>query len=863
MSKWSFSDGIVSSLQDENSFFERPRLHKLLEKAFEYPLLLICAGTGYGKTATLHSFLSMYNADIAHIQLSELDNDETYFWQRYIKTLSAILPESKVRMKDLFNDLNFPDTKDAYNRYRSISGRATAASQKCVIVFDNLHVLHSPAVLNFIKQLAKHIQSNTTLAIVSRSTPDFSMVNMIMRETVYMITEDALRFTEDEITRYLHQQNISALRTDVRTMFDETQGWAFAVNMIVHSISKGQTYNRYSLEAMKKNIFRLIEEELSQTASTQLLRFLVQLSLLDKLSANLVTDLAKASLYSIDTLLSEIKMLNAYIRYDFKMDSYIIHHLFLQYIRKRQTILSEDEVKDTYRTAALWYDENGFDIDAISHYEKAGDYDEIIKKAALLNIQVSENLAHFTLQALDHFPEECKLKNKAYPALYLKLKLCTGNFNNETMLDAQRYAEYYEARGESPERNSILCSIYLNWAILRLLMCTYTDIYDFNEYTKKMKRYFNASSYDAIPSSSITLIYTWVSLVGTNRLNAQEEFRKALSLFILDTNAITGCTFSGCDDLAYGELLFYQAKFDDAEQHIKRALDKVRSNTQYMTRKRALLYLMQIAFIRGEYESASKVFKDIEKLLAIEDRREDDGIRCTLFDIASGFFHLTIGDAEEIPEWLKGDFAPYAHPSFLENFANQVKLQYHYQTRQYNALLAYIESTLEKPTVLFGKIELTVLKALSLYQLKQRSQAMEALLQAYTLAESNGIILPFIIYAKDMRTLTATTLRTNKTILPSLWLKNINRKASTLAKRKTHLIAKYREVNNTEGEIKLTKRETEILKDIANGLSRSEIASSRDISVNTVKMVVNSIYDKLFANSMPDAIRIAVGRKII
>ena len=64
-------------------------------------------------------------------------------------------------------------------------------------------------------------------------------------------------------------------------------------------------------------------------------------------------------------------------------------------------------------------------------------------------------------------------------------------------------------------------------------------------------------------------------------------------------------------------------------------------------------------------------------------------------------------------------------------------------------------------------------------------------------------------------------------------------------------------------EVSLTKRETEILRDLAQGLSRAEIATSQNISPNTVKLVINIIYEKLCAHNMADAIRIAISRNII
>ena len=53
------------------------------------------------------------------------------------------------------------------------------------------------------------------------------------------------------------------------------------------------------------------------------------------------------------------------------------------------------------------------------------------------------------------------------------------------------------------------------------------------------------------------------------------------------------------------------------------------------------------------------------------------------------------------------------------------------------------------------------------------------------------------------------------------------------------------------------------MKDMSDGLSRNETAASQNISVNTVKMVTDAIYNKLGANSLAEAVRMAVGYNII
>ena len=78
------------------------------------------------------------------------------------------------------------------------------------------------------------------------------------------------------------------------------------------------------------------------------------------------------------------------------------------------------------------------------------------------------------------------------------------------------------------------------------------------------------------------------------------------------------------------------------------------------------------------------------------------------------------------------------------------------------------------------------------------------------------------------------------------------------------MVLKNKAANGSEEDrINLTNRETQVLKDLSQGLSRTEIAASQNISINTVKIVIRTIYDKLYVSSMNDAIRVAITRRLV
>ena len=784
MSTKNFINSKTSETNLNEDYLERPRLHTLLKNAMDYRLIIVCAGSGYGKTYAVNSFLKQYCADVTWLQISERDNIAARFWESYSNQVSLHWPETGTFLKKT----GFPKTNEAFSKYSEIMYEVTSLPGERVWVFDDFHLLHDKNVLRFFEREV-NMPSNSTdakknqnMILISRTMPELNLISLMKLGSVFTIQEDALCFTEDEIGKYFSQINIHVLNTDLRDIYNDTQGWAFAMNLIGHSLAKKGKYERYALEAMKRNTFRLIEAEIFPSISDPLRHFLLRISLIDHLAVNLINMLAKD-----EALVREMEFLNAYIRYDFIMDTYMIHHLFRDFLRQKQKqMLTEEERRETYQTAAAWCDANGYQMDAFSYYEKSGDYDAILRKVALLNVQVQSDIAQYALEIFDRMPDEVKSQNPIFPSMYLKLKISLGHLD-EAQKFAEQYSQNYEARLESPERSRALFTIYIFWGLLRMKMCTYTDMYDFENYFIKAAEYFSKNPFKFIGSSNITSTTAWASQVGTNRPGAMEEYITAVSRITPYLSYSMNGLYSGVEELVRGELCFYQRSFIDAEQYLNQSIYLARKHDQYITQNRALVYLMHIDFSRGDLKSASARLKKMETLLS----EKDYGVRYTIYDIACGFYYLALDLPEQIPQWLKGGFSPFTHSSFLENYANRIRARYHFQTHQYSALLEFIENALKHPAILFGKLELLALQALSLYQIKRRDESIAVFTEAYSLAESNKIVTSFTEYAKYMRTLVLAACKDNTCPIPKKWLEGINRISSSYAKWKAKMISAY------------------------------------------------------------------------
>src|SRR5260370_12244976 len=98
----------------------RPRLADLLQKSLKYPLTLIWAPAGFGKTMLLSAWgqaLPASTALVAWVSLDEGDNEPQLFWTYVLSALAQHRPEL---FTPLLNDLQSPQPPPLIQPFTSL-----------------------------------------------------------------------------------------------------------------------------------------------------------------------------------------------------------------------------------------------------------------------------------------------------------------------------------------------------------------------------------------------------------------------------------------------------------------------------------------------------------------------------------------------------------------------------------------------------------------------------------------------------------------------------------------------------------------------------------------------------------------------
>lgn len=829
-------------------YFKRSRINKLFTEAVKHPLVLVSAGAGYGKTSTVLDFAREYKATTVWIQLSERDNVGARFWENCANTIFKLNPAlAKTAVK-----LGFPDTSEKLKQFMALVSEHVKMSPR-IIVLDDFHFIRDPAVINFLEECVLYkIPPGTAVFLLSRTSPEINIANLISKGLVFDINEDNLRFTDNELVKYFHHLKLFPPQENIREIMQDTEGWAFAINLIARSYQKAPGYSGYVRTAMKSNIFRLMETEIWDGISEPLQNFLVRLSLIQHLSIDLIALLAEKN----ESLILEFENQSAYIRRDNYINAYLIHPLFLEFLTAKQDLLTEKQKKETYSIAGAWCNENGFKIDSLSYFEKIEDYETIVTILFAYPDQIPYDMAKYAAAILDRAPESAFDKVLLLATVHVAVYISQGLWEKSIELAKHYEAKFLKMQKNNSLSNQELDALYYIWGCLRILMCTKDDVYDFDQYFEKINKISSlpvdkSKFYNHCPGP-------WLNYAGHSRKGAPQDFIDSYARTNAAMSKLLNVTNTGQDELVNGELKYYQGDIQVSESLIIRALEYAKESGYFEIIHRSLFYILRISVAQGNYKKADQVIKDIKTYLG-----ENEYLNRFLnHDITICWYYCILGMPEKAPNWLTENFSPYSHASFTENYANQMKALYCYTTKHYPPLLSYIQEMKSRESYLFGRIEMLAMEACIYYKMKDRQKAAAILKEAYDESEPNEILIPFIELGKDMRTLTSFILKKKDYDIPKTWLENINKKSASYAKRIAHVISEYKKANSISG-ITISQREKEVLSDLSHGLSRTEIASNRNLSINTVKMVINSLYMKLGAGNLADAIRIATEKKIV
>lgn len=803
-------------------YYLTEKLRKNLEQLFEYPCTLIEAPMGFGKTTAIREFLRDTTSLVLWQKI--YDNSITAFWNSFCRLFEDI----NINCAYSLRSIGFPSDSTSKEEVIRILQKFSFPDNT-VIVIDDYHLIDSLEVNQFIEYILWNELDHLHIVLTARYSNLENQEELILKGYLLHISKEILEFEPSDIRSYYKLCDISLKNEEVRQIFRYTEGWISAVYLLMRE---------YKIEGsftITSNITKLIEKAVYLPFSDEIKEFLIPLSQFDSFTEDQARYLWQKE--NAGELLTSILKKNAFVHYDEKKKVYLIHNIFSEFLRDIFNSKSVDYKAVFYKKAADWYMNKGDYITSMGYYYLMKNYDGYLNA---LEASKGHNIFYEHKTVLIECYRECpEYIRRNHPIALLVFAMCLFTFN-EMELFAKVCEEFgiaIHASSGQDEENIMLLGEFE----LLLSFTKYNDINDMLthinrswELLKRPATFIDCSESWTFGSPSVLYMFHR----ETGKLEEEvRNMKEALPIYY----QLTGGHGKGGVFIMEAERHYFCCDFNNAEILLYKAIREAESARQADILLCVYFLQTRIALAKG----------DDTEVLTIYHRLKEE-MKGTKWNYLIHTIHLCeayllagLQQEKSIPAWIKeGDIQSsrlyFPTIAFLNIIYGRVLLL----QGEYHKLLGIADQFMEKASIfpnLLGMIYTNIYIAAANEKLLRREAALSALKIALEMAIPDAIYMPFVENGDYIRPLLEQLYRSDNSSHISLILKQELSYRSAVQQIKMDYFTKPRP--------KLSDREMDIAKLVAEGMSNSEIGNRLFITQNTVKTILKRIFEKLEIHS--------------
>ena len=385
----------------------RPRVEALLARATEFPLTVVKAEPGYGKTTAVASWLAATGHAHVWYNVGETEADPNVFLLHLVQALRTASDRIGGRALELLRQGEpaprlWDSTVDALS-----NDLLDCLTVKTVLVLDDYDRVNSSEVNAIIGRLVETMPPLLHLVITARRMPSFrGRARWRASGEMLEVTRAELAFTTDEVASLLDRRLAQPSSREIaRSVAAETEGWPIALQMLSDSLGASPAGALDSLlqriPGPSELLFDYLAEEVLMRQSAEIRRFLGESALLRRLDAETCDEVL--GVRDSAEVLRFLEHSSLFVTAD---GSYRYHNLFRDFLRRRSGV-SPARSAELHRLAAVHYRSRQDDEEAVYHLLAAGDHGGAGAALARIAGAMSETGRHQTLRGLlDQLPEQ-------------------------------------------------------------------------------------------------------------------------------------------------------------------------------------------------------------------------------------------------------------------------------------------------------------------------------------------------------------------------------------------------------------------------------------------------------------------------
>ena len=341
---------------------ERPQLQNILSQVLDYPVTLLSAPPGCGKTTIVAQFAERVPCAVIWHGITDYQQDMRVMVSNLFRSLSEFIPD----VQTLNNLVDQPPEVVAHGLARLLHEFTTAPF---VLVLDDWHRFsnHHPAN-QWLRVFIEFMPQNCHLLLLSQTIPPLNMLLMVAKHEILAIQQEDLYFTEAEV--YLLATKLqSKLDADALALvWERMRGWAAGTVLTLQPGSNTLLKKMSGENAPSEVLFQSIARDMLKQQAPDIREFLKWTSTVGKFDSTICGE-DVLRLASWQESLAEVINKNLFIQED--GSGYKYHELFRNFLQTHFRLTQPEDYAEAHRRVAGWYERQGSIDRAILHYLNA------------------------------------------------------------------------------------------------------------------------------------------------------------------------------------------------------------------------------------------------------------------------------------------------------------------------------------------------------------------------------------------------------------------------------------------------------------------------------------------------------------
>jgi LuxR family transcriptional regulator, maltose regulon positive regulatory protein len=394
----------------------RTALVNRLRAAGAFPLVLVVAPAGYGKTTLLSQWANRDVRPFAWVSIDERDNDPVAFLRHVAAALDRVEPVPASALEPLRLDEKSASTRALPRLVEAITSRRAPF----VLVLDGADLLPRDSTAA-VAEIVKHIPVGSMIVLSGRVLPKLPVAALRAGGPLLEIGAYELALSRREAEMLLRAAGVELADAEINELVERTEGWAVGLYLAALAsradtgVETGDSQDALSVTGADRYLADYFRSEYLSQLAPDRLTFLRRTSVLETMSGPLCDAVLEQKESALE--LAALEAANLFVvPLDRHRGSYRYHHLFRELLRRELEERERELVPVLNQRAADWFEAQGDAESTLDYSHAAGNEDSAARILSSIAMTVSSAGRVKAVESwLNHFDDEAQLHR--YPAV--------------------------------------------------------------------------------------------------------------------------------------------------------------------------------------------------------------------------------------------------------------------------------------------------------------------------------------------------------------------------------------------------------------------------------------------------------------